>query len=195
MITSGLTMASSAALSPTCSTMVRLRSSWPTWLPVAPCATRREKCTLTPAGASAIISGSTVGFPGGTKNPSRARHPVMGDSFFVGWVEPRACAAKPIDGFRYRSTHPTSLAGFRGGSIRGRLTPLGGAMNKKPQEQPTVASRSGIKEEWLALHKEDVLEPALEIVDPHHHLWDFARHRYLLHDLLADAGSGHNVPH
>jgi L-fuconolactonase len=66
-------------------------------------------------------------------------------------------------------------------------------MNEQTQEKSTVASRSGIREEWLALHKEDVLEPALEIVDPHHHLWDFARHRYLLHDLLADTGSGHNI--
>src|SRR6202140_4632806 len=61
------------------------------------------------------------------------------------------------------------------------------------QEKSTTASRSGIDEQWLALHREDILEPELEIVDPHHHLWDFARHRYLLHDLLADTGSGHNV--
>src|SRR5437016_6822144 len=74
-----------------------------------------------------------------------------------------------------------------------RLTPSEGPMNEQTQEKSTVASRSGIKEEWLALHREDVIEPALEIVDPHHHLWDFARHRYLLHDLLADTGSGHNV--
>jgi L-fuconolactonase len=66
-------------------------------------------------------------------------------------------------------------------------------MNEQTQEKSTVASRSGIKEEWLALHREDILEPELEIVDPHHHLWDFARHRYLLHDLLADTGSGHNI--
>jgi hypothetical protein len=25
----------------------------------------------------AMISGSTVGFPGGTRKPSRARHPIM----------------------------------------------------------------------------------------------------------------------
>jgi predicted TIM-barrel fold metal-dependent hydrolase len=31
------------------------------------------------------------------------------------------------------------------------------------------------------------------IVDPHHHLWDRAGHRYLLDQLLADTGSGHNV--
>ena len=60
-------------------------------------------------------------------------------------------------------------------------------------EQSTVATRSGINETWLASSREDILEPELVIVDPHHHLWDFARHRYLLHDLLADTGSGHNI--
>jgi hypothetical protein len=40
---------------------------------------------------------------------------------------------------------------------------------------------------------EPIIEPALPIVDAHHHLWEIAGHRYLLHDLLADLGSGHNV--
>src|ERR1700731_3496115 len=60
-------------------------------------------------------------------------------------------------------------------------------------ETSTVASRSGVNEDWLKLHHEDILEPELAIIDPHHHLWDFTRHRYLLHDLLADTGSGHNI--
>lgn len=47
--------------------------------------------------------------------------------------------------------------------------------------------------EWLAKWHEEVLEPALPIVDPHHHLWELPSHRYLLEDLLADTGSGHNV--
>ena len=46
---------------------------------------------------------------------------------------------------------------------------------------------------WLAMQPEEVLEPELPICDPHHHLWDFEAHRYLLPDLLADLGSGHNV--
>jgi L-fuconolactonase len=61
--------------------------------------------------------------------------------------------------------------------------------------------------------REDILEPDLPIVDPHHHLWDRRaipvdlsappRHgfeyvmrlapRYLLDELLADVGGGHNV--
>jgi L-fuconolactonase len=56
-----------------------------------------------------------------------------------------------------------------------------------------VARRSGINEEWLSTFEEPILEPALEIVDPHHHLWDFARHRYLLDEFVADTGSGHRV--
>ncbi len=48
---------------------------------------------------------------------------------------------------------------------------------------------------WWAKRKEEILEPALEIVDPHHHLWDRDEHRYLLDQLLADTGSGHNIIH
>jgi L-fuconolactonase len=58
----------------------------------------------------------------------------------------------------------------------------------------TVATRmSGIREDWLAKTTEEILEPDLAIVDPHHHLWDFPTHRYLLPDLLADTGSGHKI--
>jgi L-fuconolactonase len=58
----------------------------------------------------------------------------------------------------------------------------------------TVATRaSGIREHWLAQLSEEILDPELPIVDPHHHLWDFPAHRYLLPDLLADTGSGHRI--
>src|ERR1700742_1932614 len=40
---------------------------------------------------------------------------------------------------------------------------------------------------------EDIIEPELEICDPHHHLWDFPGSVYLLPQLLADLTSGHNV--
>jgi predicted TIM-barrel fold metal-dependent hydrolase len=50
-----------------------------------------------------------------------------------------------------------------------------------------------IREEWLARRQEPILEPALPIVDPHHHLWDVDRARYLLDELRADTGSGHNI--
>ena len=46
---------------------------------------------------------------------------------------------------------------------------------------------------WLALRREEILEPGLEIVDPHHHLWDRPGHRFLINELLADTLSGHNI--
>lgn len=47
---------------------------------------------------------------------------------------------------------------------------------------------------WLAkAPAELVLEPELPIIDPHHHLWERPDHRYLLHELLADLRTGHNV--
>ena len=51
---------------------------------------------------------------------------------------------------------------------------------------------------WLDLVHEDVIEPGLPIVDPHHHLWDFReargfQPRYLVEDLREDTSSGHNI--
>ena len=53
-----------------------------------------------------------------------------------------------------------------------------------------------VRPDWLALCREEILEPDLPIVDPHHHLVDCANTgRYLLNELLADTGSGHNIAH
>ncbi|MAP95319.1 MAG: amidohydrolase [Ponticaulis sp.] len=50
------------------------------------------------------------------------------------------------------------------------------------------------REDWLASHKEEIVEPDREIVDPHHHLWDWrSMSAYLLDQLWTDTGSGHNV--
>ena len=46
---------------------------------------------------------------------------------------------------------------------------------------------------WLSRLSEDILEPGLPIVDPHHHLWDHPNNKYYLDELLADVTSGHNV--
>ena len=47
--------------------------------------------------------------------------------------------------------------------------------------------------EWFSQVTEEILEPERPICDPHHHLWDRGGNRYLLDELLADIGSGHNV--
>ncbi|MEC8976552.1 MAG: amidohydrolase family protein [Actinomycetota bacterium] len=49
------------------------------------------------------------------------------------------------------------------------------------------------KTAWLASTLEEPLDPLEEIVDPHHHLWDFPTGTYLLPELHEDTGSGHNV--
>ena len=46
---------------------------------------------------------------------------------------------------------------------------------------------------WLATLEEEVLEPALPIIDPHHHLWLRNGYTYLLPELAADLDSGHNI--
>src|SRR6266576_1945721 len=48
---------------------------------------------------------------------------------------------------------------------------------------------------WLAKRPcEAALEPALPIIDPHHHFWDTPqRGHYLLPELLADIGGGHKI--
>lgn len=50
-------------------------------------------------------------------------------------------------------------------------------------------------EAWLArATPEPALEPDLPIIDPHHHLWDNALHRYMVPEFAEEiASSGHNV--
>jgi L-fuconolactonase len=52
---------------------------------------------------------------------------------------------------------------------------------------------TSIDEAWLAKTEEPALEPDLAICDPHHHLWDFRRHRYLVPELFADMETGHRI--
>ena len=52
--------------------------------------------------------------------------------------------------------------------------------------------------EWLALNLAAIIEPDLPICDPHHHFWDLRTEsspyeRYMLHELSADVGGGHNI--
>src|SRR6478609_974585 len=58
-------------------------------------------------------------------------------------------------------------------------------------------SKSGLyadpRPDWLALREEEILEPARQIVDPHHHLWDRDDQRYLIEEMTSDLVSGHNV--
>jgi predicted TIM-barrel fold metal-dependent hydrolase len=51
-----------------------------------------------------------------------------------------------------------------------------------------------VRQDWLDRRREEIIEPELPMIDPHHHLVDRPETgRYQLPDLLADTGSGHNV--
>jgi predicted TIM-barrel fold metal-dependent hydrolase len=64
----------------------------------------------------------------------------------------------------------------------------GSPMTAQPTPPP-----SPVRQEWLDRRIEEILEPDLPIVDPHHHLWDRPGWRYLLDELLADLNSGHRI--
>ena len=57
----------------------------------------------------------------------------------------------------------------------------------------TLGNVIDVDNEWVARTTEEALEPALPIVDPHHHLWQRPGNDYLFHDLLADTRTGHNI--
>jgi L-fuconolactonase len=66
---------------------------------------------------------------------------------------------------------------------------MAGSRNKLKAE----VDRLAVQEEWQnKAHPEPVIEPALPIIDPHHHVWD-RDSRYLFDELLNDVDSGHNV--
>ena len=46
---------------------------------------------------------------------------------------------------------------------------------------------------WIASLTEETLEPALSIIDPHHHLWVRNGYTYLLPELASDLACGHNL--
>src|ERR1700736_3137542 len=65
------------------------------------------------------------------------------------------------------------------------------------QSATTAAARSWhlpVRQEWLDRRREEIIEPDLPIIDPHHHLVDRPETgRYLLPGLLADIATGHNI--
>src|SRR5438094_8492272 len=77
------------------------------------------------------------------------------------------------------------------------ITVLGAAAATRPlhalAQQQAGRANPAPRLDWLARQKDPILAPGLPIIDPHHHLWQRPGWRYLLDDLLADTGSGHNI--
>jgi L-fuconolactonase len=70
----------------------------------------------------------------------------------------------------------------------------GGQPMPSAATQTAISSHLPVRQDWLDQRREEIIEPDLAIVDPHHHLVDRPETgRYLLPELLADLGSGHNI--
>lgn len=62
------------------------------------------------------------------------------------------------------------------------------------KDRTTIEDRMGsLDEARLGRAEEAAIEPDMPIIDPHHHLWDFPRHRYLLEEFIADTDTGHRI--
>jgi predicted TIM-barrel fold metal-dependent hydrolase len=86
------------------------------------------------------------------------------------------------------------LAG--GAGLVGAAAAASGALAQQaaaPAAPGMPAVQAPVRQDWLDKRHEEIIEPALPIVDPHHHLWDRPNYRYLFPELLADVGSGHNI--
>jgi len=60
------------------------------------------------------------------------------------------------------------------------------------KEKSSIEDRmASLDEARLAAAAEPAIDPDLPIIDPHHHLWAFPKHRYL----PAPTNSGHNLEH
>ena len=78
------------------------------------------------------------------------------------------------------------------------LLPVGSSsLFAQSREQPPMKLSNSnylpVRDEWLALHTEPVLDPALPIIDAHHHFYDRPGWTYLADEYRADAGTGHNI--
>jgi len=62
-----------------------------------------------------------------------------------------------------------------------------------PAKTAGTPAHLAVNQAWLDQCAEQPLEPLWPIIDPHHHLWDAPRPRYLLDELLADFRTGHNI--
>ena len=70
--------------------------------------------------------------------------------------------------------------------------------NTEARKSPHAHSKTALEQhkrqaQWRSLQREEILEPDLPIIDPHHHLWERPGNRYLLDEYLADVHTGHNI--
>jgi L-fuconolactonase len=59
--------------------------------------------------------------------------------------------------------------------------------------RPAKPRHIPVREDWLALTTEDVVDPDLPIIDAHHHLWDKPGSLYRASEMVADLDCGHRI--
>ena len=79
-----------------------------------------------------------------------------------------------------------TLLPLRSADDQQRHTPLSSA-------SLAISDPDKTRAQWRAQHREDIIDPALPIIDSHHHLWVRPGNRYLIDDFMADAKAGHNI--
>jgi L-fuconolactonase len=68
-----------------------------------------------------------------------------------------------------------------------------GTVEKETRKMSSTSNYLPVRSEWLASGTEAALEPAMPIIDAHHHFYERPGWTYLLDEYLQDAQSGHNV--
>ncbi|KAB2698710.1 amidohydrolase family protein [Brucella lupini] len=56
-----------------------------------------------------------------------------------------------------------------------------------------AALHVAVRPDWLALEPETAVDPDQPIIDPHHHLWQGSRGRYMYDECLEDVTASHNI--
>jgi len=68
---------------------------------------------------------------------------------------------------------------------------MSGSVSNTP---PAASAPIPVREDWLAQRREEPIDPAMPILDPHHHLWDRPGSRYLHDEYKRDIDAGgHNI--
>jgi hypothetical protein len=95
---------------------------------------------------------------------------------------------RPIDGSISRRALVAGSIGLVAAGLAMR-----GALAQGTPSPGMPAVQAPVRQGWLDKRHEEIIEPELPIIDPHHHLWDRPNYRYLFPELLADLGTGHNI--
>jgi predicted TIM-barrel fold metal-dependent hydrolase len=68
-----------------------------------------------------------------------------------------------------------------------------GIVKEETHKMTSTSNYLPVRSEWLASGTEAALEPAMPIIDAHHHFYERPGWTYLLNEYFQDAQSGHNI--